>query len=168
MRDKSYRTQNTTLGKKWLPKKESLDELFNLADDKKVSANKLVRVAYQYPFEVSFWEEGDEAIPYTFEDALVLSNIEFFRRLDGSQTGLIRKMSDAVGKSSLTDAATEMFTALDKGKKAEMALELLYIDEPHSLETPKYIAEGLQWLQEKLQFKDDDFLDSSNNTNGDE
>jgi hypothetical protein len=35
-------------------------------------------------------------------------------------------------------------------KKAEFALELLYIQEPDILVTPKYIKEGLNWLEKKL------------------
>jgi hypothetical protein len=61
---------------------------------------------------------------------------------------------------------TEMFDALDKGKKAEMALELLYLKEPNELTPPKYIAEGLEWLQDKLKNKDSDSLDKNNSDGG--
>jgi hypothetical protein len=150
-----------------LPNKNDLDELLDLTNSAKISENSLVRVAYQYPFKVVFTDGGqeEEAIPYTFEDALVLSNITFFRELSES-TGLTKKMSDALLKSTLSEAMTEMFDALDKGKKAEMALELLYLKEPNELTPPKYIAEGLEWLQEKLKNKDNDSLVKNNSEGG--
>ena len=43
-------------------------------------------------------------------------------------------------------------------KKAEMALELLFLHEPSELVPPQYIAEGLAWLQDKLKVKDQDFI----------
>jgi hypothetical protein len=165
-RNKPYRTGNTTL-KSWLPQKENLDGLLDLADREKVSENGLVRVAFQYPFEICFNAKTQEAIPYTFEDALVFSNVQLFKGLN-TATGLIKKMSTAISKPHLTEAAAEMFNALENGNKAEMALELLYFEDPSNLKPPKYIAEGLEWLQEKLKQKDNDYLNSENNTNGDE
>ena len=35
-------------------------------------------------------------------------------------------------------------------KKAEFALELFYFKEPDILATPKYIEEGLLWIEKKL------------------
>lgn len=165
-RTKSYRTGNATL-KSWLPNKDDLDELLDLADSEKISENSIVRVAYQYPFKIVFTDGGkeEEAIPYTFEDALVLSNIKLFKELSSS-TGLTKKMSNALLKSTLSEIMTEMFDALDKGKKAEMALELLYLKEPNELTPPKYIAEGLEWLQDKLKNKDSDSLDKNNSDGG--
>lgn len=167
-RKKSYRTGNSTL-KSWLPKKEDLDELLDLEDKVKISKNTLIRVAYQYPFYVSLTEKGkkEEAIPYTFEDALVLSNITLFKHLN-KPTGLLKKMSDALSKTTLVEVTALMFRALTKGKKAEMALELLYLKEPSDLEPPKYISEGLQWLQEQIKHKGNDCKYSTNNAKSDE
>ena len=39
-------------------------------------------------------------------------------------------MIDAVSKPTINDACQAMFKALDNSKKAEMALELLYTNEP--------------------------------------
>ncbi len=165
-REKSYRSGNDTL-KSWLPKKETLDELLDLANSAKISDNSLVRVAYQYPFKICFLAEGqeEEVIPYTFEDALVFSNAELFKKLDSS-TGLIKKMLDALSKSTLAEATTAMFDALCSGKKAEMALELLYLKEPKELKPPTYIAEGLEWLQETIKNKDSDYLNVESNKAG--
>ncbi len=121
-----------------------------------------MRVAYQYEMRVNFNSKDVSAIPYTFEDALVLSNISFFKDKSDSK-GLIKKMADAVNKSTVTEACQAMFEALGKNsKKAEMALELLYTSEPGQLAVPVYIAEGLDWLQGKLENSKSDFLKQPN------
>ncbi|HDY67280.1 MAG TPA: ATP-dependent endonuclease [Candidatus Scalindua sp.] len=167
-RDKKYRSGNETL-KSWLPKIEDLNGLLDLTEGKKLSENSLVRVAYQCPFNVSLNDGGEkeEVVPYTFEDALVLSNIQLFKEMNNS-TGLIKKMSVALSKTSLAEAAKAMFDALGDGKKAEMALELLYLKEPKELTPPAYISEGLDWLQEKLKNKYQDYLESNDNKCGGE
>ena len=75
-RGKGYLTGNTTL-KRWVPKMEPLDDLLDLPDDAKQTADGLVRVAYQCPITVEYKEGGgeDEATPYTFEDSLALTNL---------------------------------------------------------------------------------------------
>lgn len=149
IKHKSYLSGNDTL-EKWIPQKKCLDELLALDDNKKISSDSRVRVAYQYPFNVTFKDEIQEVIPYTFEDALAFSNIEIFNGLSGVK-GLLKKMKDALAESTINKAGEEMFEALKKGKKAEMALELLYIEEP--LEPPQYIKDGLDWLQLQLTVK---------------
>ncbi|PIP90154.1 MAG: hypothetical protein COW79_08935 [Bdellovibrionales bacterium CG22_combo_CG10-13_8_21_14_all_38_13] len=47
-------------------------------------------------------------------------------------------------------ATEDMFKALEKGSKGEMALELLFLEDPSVLKAPKYIEEGLVWLEGKL------------------
>ena len=50
-----------------------------------------------------------------------------------------------------------MFDSLEASCKAEMALELLYLTEPSKLEPPRYIADGLKWLEEKLDERKQEF-----------
>lgn len=146
---KKYRTGNSTL-KEWMPKKVNFDELVDLKAEDKISKNNHVRVAYQVPFKTEFKGKADTLVtPYTFEDALVFSNIKLFEELV-SPSGLTKKMVDALKKDSVDEASADMFTALQTGKKAEMALELLYLEDPKRLETPLYIKEGLEWLNDKL------------------
>lgn len=153
---KEYRTGNDTI-KSWVPEKTKLDDVLAVIDKDKVK-NKLVRVAYQYEISINYMGRKAKAIPYTFEDALVLSNINLFKSKK-SASGLIKKMSDAVNKPTVTKACQGMFDALDKNsKKAEMALELLYTTEPSELEPPQYIKEGLEWLQEQLKNKGKDYV----------
>jgi len=147
---KGYRTGNTTL-KEWIPKKKLLDDLLDCTDEEK-SKNKQIRVAYQCPITLKFDEESDieeEAIPYTFEDSLALTNKKLFRGY-GEPIGLLKKLKDALGKATLSEACAEMFKSLGKGNKAEMALELLFLTDPSELVTPVYIADGLKWLEDRL------------------
>ena len=147
---KGYRTGNTTL-KNWVPRMELLDDLLDLSDDAKQTEDGLVRVAYQCPITVEYKEGESEgkAIPYTFEDSLALTNLTQFRGY-AEPVGLLKKLQAALGKDSLEDASHEMFANLEKGSKAEMALELLYLSGPDQIEPPVYIADGLQWLEQNL------------------
>jgi predicted ATP-dependent endonuclease of OLD family len=149
-RGKGYRTGNTTL-KDWVPKKESLDDLLDLTNDAKETADHFVRVAYQCPITVKYkeGEDEEEAIPYTFEDSLALTNLELFRGYD-KPIGLLKKLKTALKMDTLKGASKEMFANLEKGRKAEMALELLYLTEPGDVRPPAYISDGLKWLEEAL------------------
>nr|VFK46157.1 MAG: hypothetical protein BECKSD772F_GA0070984_12812 [Candidatus Kentron sp. SD]VFK49873.1 MAG: hypothetical protein BECKSD772E_GA0070983_12671 [Candidatus Kentron sp. SD] len=110
-----------------------------------------VRVAYQCEIEVTYkGDKKETAIPYTFEDALALANIGSFRER-GDAIGLLGKMAKALSEPTLGEACIKMFEAIESGKKAEMALDLLYTMEPNELQPPEYIAEGLDWLWAKLQ-----------------
>ncbi len=157
-RGKKYRTGNTTL-RNWIPNKKKLDELLGCSDDDKQSGNKQIRVAYQCPVKLKYKEgsEEEDALPYTFEDSLALTNIELFRGYDDPK-GLLKKLKEALGKDTLCEACKEMFDNLGTGSKAEMALELLYLTEPSELEPPAYISDGLTWLEEKLDERKQDFL----------
>jgi len=150
-RGKGYRTRNTTL-RDWVPRKELLDELLDLSVDTKQTEDGLIRVAYQCPITLEYKDgEGEgEALPYTFEDSLAFTNLKLFRDC-AKPVGLLKALQAALGRDTLEDASSEMFTNLEKGSKAEMALELLYLIEPDQIEPPAYISEGLKWLEENLE-----------------
>lgn len=155
-RGKEYRTGNDTI-KSWVPLVTSLDKALDASTDDKVKDN-LVRVAYQYEITLKYHGNDVTAIPYTFEDALTLSNIDIFKAKTDA-TGLIKKMAKAVDKPTISEACQALYGALGKNsKKAEMALELLYTTEPSELEPPHYIAEGLSWMQNALKDKHKDYL----------
>lgn len=166
-RGQNYRTGNDTI-KNWAPCKTKLDEVLDATSEEKVTSDDNVKVAYQYEMPVIFTQSQAEekAIPYTFEDALVLSNHSFFKDITAS-SGLIKKMVDAANAPSLDSALNSMFNALENGKKAEMALELLYTSEPSTLLPPNYIKEGLEWLQNKLGVRSKEFIEQ-NVIDGDE
>lgn len=155
-KEKSYLTGNETL-KTWVPQKTDLDGVLSATDTEKISDN-FVRVAYQCEVNLKYKDKDVKAIPYTFEDALVLANIDYFKGLTSSK-GLLKKMHEAVLKETIDDACSDMFDALGKSaKKAEMALELLWETDPKELITPPYIKEGLDWLQTLLIEKKKEFL----------
>lgn len=159
-------TRNATL-KSWFPKKELVDDLIDLKPDQKVKKDDQfysVCVAYQCPVKVNLNAESnaEEALSNTFEDALVFENISLFKDLTGS--GLIKKFNDAIkNATSSADLGRIMFEALQKGKKAEFALEMLGLQEPNQLNVPTYIKEGLSWLQEQVKIKQKEvFIPSEN------
>jgi len=148
---KAYNTGNTTL-KGWLPQKTLLDDLYAATDANKVSINGKVRVAYQTPFDVTFNASPTKVYPYTFEDAVILENLNALKFLQAT-SGLLKKAID-YAKSTDTTAtiATGLFNTLRVGSrlKAEFALEVLYADEKDTLQIPTYIKDGLEWLGKQL------------------
>lgn len=157
LRNKRYITGNDTL-KSWVPCRTEIDELFDLKCNEKVkryqNANFSIRVAYQYPIKVLMVHDESEveALPYTFEDALVFENLTLFKSLEG--TGLIKKFKNAITKKkTIADLGKQFFDDLRNGKKAEFALQLICLEDLKDLKVPKYINEGLTWLEDQLQKK---------------
>lgn len=143
-------TNNDTL-KKILSKSKKLDDLYVVKFEEKLHKTNPIRVAFQTPVKVT---QNDEVLPYTFEDSLVIENKILFSKLPAA-TGLLQKMILAAKKSNINDSATSMYECITAKsvKKAEFALELLYIKEPNVLNVPQYIKEGLVWMEEKLELK---------------
>jgi len=164
-RSAGQKSRNETL-KTWLPKEESLDTLLDLKDENKVfsdASGYSIRVAYQQPVLMAFkTADSAEALPNTFEDALVYENPGLFAELEGH--GLISKFAKALKEcSDLEHLSTEVTNALAKGVKAEFALDLLYSEEIKDLKVPAYIDNGLLWLAGQLQHKE---ADVTGNTGG--
>lgn len=160
----NQKTNNATL-KTWVPGFDDVDALMGADDAAKtlrVDGDPLfaVRVAYQAPLAVipPGSTEPEAACPYTFEDALVFSNLAVFSELDG--TGLVRKFRDAItAGGGATVIGERMYQALKSGgKKAEFALDVLEIDKFDDIVVPCYIAEGLEWLIAQLKKKHVDIL----------
>ncbi|NJD51962.1 MAG: ATP-dependent endonuclease [Candidatus Methanoperedens sp.] len=161
-RGKEYVTGNTTL-KKWIPKLDNIDELIEVKDDKKISNSSITRVAYQIPKKIKIYDNEEEAISYTFEDSLVFENIQMFRDLTGN--GLIKKFKNAIEQNKNAEGLGAAMFDVIKGnnvKKAEFALDLLFLEKSEKLNPPTYINEGLSWLTEKLKLEQKDFLEVDN------
>lgn len=156
-------TNNDTL-KTWVPKLSNIDELMDADEKAKISENSedqlfAVRAAYQTPVQVQLFgaSAAEIAQPYTFEDALAFENLDFFSKLEGG--GLVRKFRETILKGG--DAGIigkDMFDALRAGKKAEFALEVIDAKDFDTIKVPSYIAEGLAWLQSRLEKKQVDIL----------
>lgn len=152
-------TGNDTL-KKWIPQIDDFDKLMALNTSRKIYENsfgELVRVAYQTPISINTSKGTEDIIPYTFEDALVCTNIGYFKSAKALRG--IKKMRKAVTNFSDTEELSIRLYDIIKGvpdasgkrgsplEKAEFVLDLLYQEPLHQLEVPQYIHEGLVWLQ---------------------
>ncbi|WP_438424845.1 ATP-dependent endonuclease [Aquimarina macrocephali] len=147
---KGYETGNSTL-KTWIPREKDLDKLLALHNKKKEDSKLPIKVAYQTAVIINDGKTDVTVHPYTFEDALVLENKVIFEALKKT-TGLLKKMVSAALEKDVNISAQAMYDHItDKNaKKAEFALELFFFEEPNKLKTPKYIEEGLRWLETKL------------------
>lgn len=156
-------TDNDTL-KSWVPALTDVDALIAAdAATKTLEAAEdalfAVRAAYQMPITVTVpgTVAAETAYPYTFEDALAFENLGFFASLAGH--GLVRKFRDAIEAGGGVQAiGQKMYEALRDGKKAEFALDVILAEGFDALTVPRYIAEGLEWLQDRLKKKQAEIL----------
>lgn len=159
---KGHKTGNLSI-KSWLSGKEQIDSLFALDNKDKIIGN--VKIAFQTPVKVK-WERDKDAVteicPYTFEDALIFTNLELFRQEGLKKMGAITTIANLLKNSSSADELQEkIFDKLECSggfQKAEFAISLLYKDNFMDLEAPEYIREGLEWMK--------CYLDSNGNKNG--
>jgi len=163
------KTNNATL-KTWVPALDNVDDLIGASPSAKTISDAgdtlfAVRAAYQIPVEVTMPGSGakETAYPYTFEDALVFENVDFFATFPGGGLNAKFRTAIATGGSS-TAAGASMYTALKDGKKAEFALDVLMADSFDNLKVPQYIAEGLEWLLEQMKKKQVEILTTAPNT----
>lgn len=111
-----------------------------------------VRIAFQYGIPIKFGKEEEaEAFPYTFEDAIALTNPELFKKIE-KPTGMMKKMQDALNLDTLEQCCEKLYLAL-KDDKAEMALDLLYCADPAELAAPKYIQRDLTGLKKSWKWR---------------
>ncbi|AMP06134.1 AAA family ATPase [Collimonas pratensis] len=152
-RNKGYKTGSHTL-KNWIcVADDSLDAVLDLGDAAKTKDH--VHAVYQCGIQVDFDGTGPvEALPYTFEDAIALTNPELFRNIK-KPAGMIGKMQKAFACGSLEECCKALFVAL-KEDKAAMALDLMFCEDPDLLAVPKYIKDGLDWLQIQLEIASKD------------
>lgn len=163
------KTNNATL-KTWVPALDDVDALIGAKPEAKTITDAgdtlfAVRAAYQTPVEVTMPGAAakETAYPYTFEDALVFENVDFFAAFAGP--GLNAKFRTAIAKGGgATAVGASMYTALKDGKKAEFALDVLMADNFGNLKVPQYIAEGLEWLLEQMKKKQVEVLTTATAT----
>lgn len=157
------KTNNATL-KTWVPALDDIDALIDATPAAKTVTNAgdtlfAVRVAYQTPIEVTMPGSiaKETVYPYTFEDALVFENVDYFGAFEGP--GLNAKFRNAIANGGgATAVGAKMYSALKDGKKAEFALDVLMADNFSALKVPHYIAEGLEWLLEQMKKKQVEIL----------
>lgn len=151
---KGYKTGNPSV-QNWLPGKVLIDDLMALDGKGKTVDN--VRIAFQTPISVK-WNKGKEEYteicPYTFEDALIFTNLELFRQDGLKKMGTITTIANLLKKNtSAIDLQKAIFAKLEsKGsfKKADFAISLLYKKDFYEITAPVYIQEGLEWMKKCL------------------
>jgi predicted ATP-dependent endonuclease of OLD family len=147
------KTSNPVL-KDWHPKKEWIDELAALADEEHQSATcegYELRVAYQKPLPpTNGGEDQPSVIPRTFEDALVLQNIEALAGVEGSPTSakIVELIQEGLTEQDLAD---ELFALLKSAEKAAFALDCLMHKDAKAIKPPRYIQEGLAWFEKVIE-----------------
>lgn len=165
-------TRSTVL-RKWHPCLNTLDQLYGTSSDGKVkiyNENFSVRVAYQCPVRVQLnGVDIGEALPNTFEDALVYENADVLRLArDNGFSVQSKLMSNVISALENADTAEDigvaLHAALQNGDKAAFAMDLLFMPEQTSIAVPSYINEGLLWLQDILARKQQPILVPDNVT----
>ena len=156
-----YKTSNTTI-KSWLSGKEQIDDLLALNEKEKIVDN--VRIAFQTPVSVKWKEDKNdltEICPYTFEDALIFTNLELFRQKELNKMGAVTTIANLLKKSnSANELQQKIFEKLESKsgfQKADFAVSLLYKDDFCDLVAHSYIKEGLNWMKS--------YLDANENKN---
>lgn len=164
-RDSDQITNNPTL-RSWMRLMHlgyTVDELLELpANQKEHQIDDLysVRIAYQTPISTYLPATGEaiQALPNTFEDSFVLSNAAHFAAKKGG-AGLMKSFIRILNEAQTAGAiGEEFFNELREGKKAEFVLLVLGDENFPALEIPKYISEGLKWLESKLRSKQKELL----------
>ncbi|MBI0165091.1 AAA family ATPase [Snodgrassella sp. M0351] len=166
-------------------KKKTIDILINLKEEERIkklsSTSSEVYFAFQQEIDVDFSRlDGGfnkkfigQTIPRTFEDALLINNLEFIAQLPKKmdtlptqeKSQLKKVVKDCNDFNNLTTLMKAFYTRLNpndklieglsKITKAELALELLFIcDTNYTLNPPKYIELGLNWLNNRLKKKE--------------
>lgn len=157
-------TNNPTL-RHWVAARKLGHDVDTLLDlDSEQKADQIddlfaIRVAYQTPITICLprTEVEVEALPNTFEDSLVLTNVKHFATKQGR--GLTKAVSKALRESETADDLGQvLFDALRNGDKAEFVLQILGDPNFAKVAVPEYIREGLTWLETKLKKKSKELL----------
>lgn len=150
---KGYKTGNPSI-KNWLIGKEKIDDLLVMDEKDKMAEN--IKIAFQTPINVK-WDKDKENLveicPYTFEDALIFTNLELFRqelRIMGAVTTILNLMKKSTSANDLQEKIFKKLESKGGFKKADFAISLLYKDNFTNLEAPVYIKEGLSWMKSYL------------------
>lgn len=145
-KNSSQKTSNNTLIK-WHPKQEALDDLITLPEEKHatVSLGAPLYVTYQKATDIS----GENILSRTFEDALILANFEsdFFQSISKIKAA---KSAHEDGTKPLSQSLYDYVRGLKKGDFAFNCLFHLADDEQNKFTPPKYIGDGLRWLDKQL------------------
>lgn len=147
-KSKDLRTSNATL-KKVFEGNVNTKELLEKSVNEKLKSD-FIRIAYQNLNHSTI--PGGQAFSRTFEDDFAMSNRDFINSI-ANPTGLLKKFKDIldIHPEIKADVSKKLFGATKEGK-TQFALDVIYgeLENGSSFNTPQYITEGLNWLQDSL------------------
>lgn len=142
-------TSNQTLVK-WLPAKQSIDELFAATEQEKetpADGTTRVRVTYQTPVQVVWNGHNAEFAGRTLEEAFGLENAEWCQTAEQKKLGL--RLRGALADPAALAAGLHKRVSGDKFDKTKFALGVLTA-RPEEWQVPAYIRDGLIWLKAQV------------------
>ena len=144
----------------WIMHEKQIDFLLDKDNESKViladnEFNSSIRIAYQIPIEINYNDEKKEALTSTFEDSIIYSNLELFKNIDDKELYLNKISNIIKSATGFEDMHSKIYEEIRKTsfKKAEFALDLIYIIDPEKIVVPNYIDDGLNWLESQLSSK---------------
>lgn len=144
----------------WIMNEKQIDILLDKENESKVilsdkKFNSSIRIAYQIPIEIEYNGEKKEALTSTFEDSIIYSNLDIFTDIKDTELYLNKISNIIKSTTEFEDIHLKIYEEIRKTsfKKAEFALDLLYVIDPEKIVVPQYIDEGLNWLESQLSSK---------------
>lgn len=141
----------------WIMNEKQIDSLLDKDNESKViladnEFNSSIRIAYQIPMEIKYNDEIKEALTSTFEDSIIYSNLELFKNIEDKELYLNKISNIIKSATGFEDMHSKIYEEIRKTsfKKAEFALDLIYLIEPEKIVVPNYIDDGLNWLESQL------------------
>lgn len=146
-------TSNATL-RDWHPRKTTVTELLELSDTAKefslgTDNPTLLRVAYQTSSDVTKDGSTSRVTGRTFEETFAYENLEWVLSDTHRSRSLLPAQFDHTA-ASLNDIVEKIHDRVRRSsfKKTEFALALMLSSD--EWQSPSYIAEGLAWLDAKI------------------
>lgn len=144
----------------WIMHEKQIDFLLDNDNESKViladnEFNSSIRIAYQIPIEINYNDEKKEALTSTFEDSIIYSNLELFKNIEDKELYLNIISNIIKSATGFEDMHSKIYEKIRKTsfKKAEFALDLIYLIDPEKIVVPNYIDDGLNWLESQLSSK---------------
>ena len=141
----------------WIMNVKQIDSLLDKDNESKViladnEFNSSIRIAYQIPMEIKYNDEIKEALTATFEDSIIYSNLELFKNIEDKELYLNKISNIIKSATGFEDMHSKIYEEIRKTsfKKAEFALDLIYLIDPEKIVVPNYIDDGLNWLESQL------------------
>lgn len=137
-------TSNRTLIE-WLPAKTKIADLLAVTPEQRTQNGTSVRIEYQSAIELTWKGETKAVVGRTLEEAFALENFDWCQSVERKPLGLRFRGAANLTIDEVVEKVHKRVTS-SNFKKTNFALGLLEQD-PKSWKVPRYIREGLQWLE---------------------